>query len=862
MPKFVHLKSIPLTLVLLTVVVLQSVLFVRTMHAVTGGRWVLPLDDAYIHQQYARQAATGYPFRYNIEDPPTSGSTSLLYPFLLVIPWLLGLRGDALSVVSFFIGACALLWSVMLSRQIAQKLGTRWVPLASVPVAGVELLAPLLLVSNGALLWGFFSGMETGLYVALFLATLNAHISEDARGVALWGGLLVLMRPEGQVTAAVIIVVAMLRAFRNRGNDRAHWSWLYIVPFVCGLVQPALNMWLTGSLSANGMRAKSWLYNHPFEPFDIVRQISKTFLNLCRTFILGIKWDQQPWGVEAQGAIQGLDENLWYLPPLLGLSALVYLIALALHEWRGKRVSMAASFLLIVVAGLATNATMMTAEWHYYRYALPFLALTLIVGASAIGRAGVVLGRGRSRTAYLALAGLALILSIITVPGFLWRYGEAIRTMVNQQIRLAEWINTNLPPGAWVGVHDCGAIRYYGGHPTYDLVGLTAPKEVSASWRQGSGHTFETMEQAQHLPAFFAIYDDAWTLPYLAKTSLFGREIYRVEHVDKGGVTAASDHQAIYVADWTLRNSGDRLCQSNILDIVKGLELVDALDIADLRSEREHNYRYWPAPGKHTGPSELYQLTYSMPPHQAVLDGGRMLTGGESFDLRTHPGKDLVLIGRFMGTNEVALQVMANGTAVGQLHYPAFAGAWQERALLIPGTLITGAKTRIEIYVDNNRPGFIWHRPFYYWAFQGNLAAYTPKIAHRLDSTAGDTIRLLGYDLVLKETGSSSRLEVTLYWRAEQPVQKDLKVFVHWVDDQDRILAQRDSRPQEEGQPTWMWQPGFIVQDTYRLDLPLAEPPYPSTIYVGFYDAKTMDKFPLSGADAAGRFLLARLTLP
>jgi hypothetical protein len=103
---------------------------------------------------------------------------------------------------------------------------------------------------------------------------------------------------------------------------------------------------------------------------------------------------------------------------------------------------------------------------------------------------------------------------------------------------------------------------------------------------------------------------------------------------------------------------------------------------------------------------------------------------------------------------------------------------------------------------------------------------------------------------------------VTLYWRAEQPVQKDLKVFVHWVDGQDRILAQRDSRPQEEGQPTWMWQPGFIVQDTYRLDLPLAEPPYPSTIYVGFYDAKTMDKFPLSGADAAGRFLLARLTLP
>ena len=39
------------------------------------GEILMPLDDAYIHFQYAKQTANGHPYIYNPGDDPTSGAT-------------------------------------------------------------------------------------------------------------------------------------------------------------------------------------------------------------------------------------------------------------------------------------------------------------------------------------------------------------------------------------------------------------------------------------------------------------------------------------------------------------------------------------------------------------------------------------------------------------------------------------------------------------------------------------------------------------------------------------------------------------------------------------------------------------------
>jgi hypothetical protein len=72
---------------------LVTVMYLGLSLAVSADPLLMPLDDTYIHFQYARQFARGEPMVYSPGDPPTSGATSLLYPPLLAVGYELGFTG-------------------------------------------------------------------------------------------------------------------------------------------------------------------------------------------------------------------------------------------------------------------------------------------------------------------------------------------------------------------------------------------------------------------------------------------------------------------------------------------------------------------------------------------------------------------------------------------------------------------------------------------------------------------------------------------------------------------------------------------------------------------------------------------------
>jgi len=92
---------------------------IRSEGAITGGELSLPLDDSFIYLQYARVIAQGHPFVYSPGNAPTTGATSLLWPFLLLPPHLLRLGPHAAIAWSLTLGAVAL-W---LSAQLMARLG-------------------------------------------------------------------------------------------------------------------------------------------------------------------------------------------------------------------------------------------------------------------------------------------------------------------------------------------------------------------------------------------------------------------------------------------------------------------------------------------------------------------------------------------------------------------------------------------------------------------------------------------------------------------------------------------------------------------------------------------------------------------
>jgi hypothetical protein len=76
---------------------------------------------------------------------------------------------------------------------------------------------------------------------------------------------------------------------------------------------------------------------------------------------------------------------------------------------------------------------------------------------------------------------------------------------------------------------------------------------------------------------------------------------------------------------------------------------------------------------------------------------------------------------------------------------------------------------------------------------------------------------------------------VTLTWRALEPIPSDWTVFLHLVDDEERIVAQDNRKPQDGKLPMPQWTPGDWLEDPHPIILPPELPPGSYTLRVGLY---------------------------
>ena len=133
-----------------------------------AGHPALPLDDSFIHLQYARRLAEGGFFSYVPGEGYTTGATSLLWPLALAPFHLLGLRGLSLVWIAWLFGALGHAGVALETTRLAERLAGR----AAAVGAGAMCLA------FGAFAWFAWSGMET-----IFLAWI---LLRTARVAAEW----------------------------------------------------------------------------------------------------------------------------------------------------------------------------------------------------------------------------------------------------------------------------------------------------------------------------------------------------------------------------------------------------------------------------------------------------------------------------------------------------------------------------------------------------------------------------------------------------------------------------------------------------------------------------------------------------
>ena len=127
---------------------------------------------------------------------------------------------------------------------------------------------------------------------------------------------------------------------------------------------------------------------------------------------------------------------------------------------------------------------------------------------------------------------------------------------------------------------------------------------------------------------------------------------------------------------------------------------------------------------------------------------------------------------------------------------------WERGARLLPqvggGDLsipLADEKTLAELMNFRTDPGGMPARSESY------TTAELPRGAVRQEAAWVNGAELLGYRIADKSVRPGDELDVTLYWRAPQPLDMDYKVFVHVVRE-GQVVAQHDAEPGLGGYPT------------------------------------------------------------
>ncbi|MBZ0277323.1 MAG: glycosyltransferase family 39 protein [Anaerolineae bacterium] len=106
-------------------------------------------------------------------------------------------------------------------------------------------------------------------------------------------------------------------------------------------------------------------------------------------------------------------------------------------------------------------------------------------------------------------------------------------------------------------------------------------------------------------------------------------------------------------------------------------------------------------------------------------------------------------------------------------------------------------------------------------------------------------VELVGYSLSDLSPQAGDTVELTLYWRAMQKVDRDYVVFAHIIDPPTlTIYAGSDAMPVQWTAPTSTWIPGEVITDVHTLTLREDTPPSIYELEIGLYTQEPDGSFP------------------
>ncbi len=568
------------------------VVFTHALLGQTGGARIAPIDDAYIHLQYARALAEGRFFAYQAGDAYSSGATSPLWVALLA-PVARVASIETLLAAATWLGAMSLgllLYATARAAAAVQGDGA-----AALPACAI-------LAGQGFVLWSAFSAMETVPFAAAVVSVLCLfgawRTGPPPRALVALLALLPLVRPDGLLVLLPIVAVVLVRGLRA-GRIRATLATVVIMlgpVVVAALVHRACY----GRLATAGMEMKAL----PYLPYLSPEQAHLKVLGGFWRSIRELFWGEKP----------GFWPPWWTATVLaLGLCALA-------AELRHRRIGAALLGWLLLPALIWAGAEVGVSQFRQERYFVPAIAVLSLLGALGVGALGAW-SRRLSRYAPLAVdlsVTLAALLALLPTART-WRATFAAdgSAILNKQVSAARWIAQHTPKAARVMVCDAGALAVLSERRVFDVVGLTSPHGGNA-YLSGPGSRFEEVERLGPggWPTHGALYH--WC---------------RWPGVDYQVISRHADLEVSMFRDPGF-GTGEAPLGS-----AAGARVLDRLDAADLGSERAHGWHE-----DDGGTFERNVIARQVAGDRAVADGGRVVARRATFSLQGQGGARKLLL--------------------------------------------------------------------------------------------------------------------------------------------------------------------------------------------------------------------------
>lgn len=404
-----------------------------------------PLDDPWIHLNFARNLVDYFSFSYFKNEMATSGSTSPLYTFILAIGFIFTSHEMILSyflgILFFGLGALAFykLSLIEFNKEY----------FFAISCTGI-------FVADKWLDFIAVSGMETTMFILVLLMTAYFYRSKNAIPFAVMLGLIMWTRPDGVTfIIAIILDYAMLSIYSKKdvkltvfnGNELKKIALIF--SGILGLYF-LMNFILSGSILPNTYNAKITYYTPEYrDRYDFI--------------------EYEVWNYFKSGS---------YYVLMIGFlfSALVILFDLYKRKYNQNTL-----YVLFIIGLVAIYFIKMPYAARFGRYMMPiipFFILVSVIGFRDIARLFNRFAESAlfSKIVFYIFVGLVYFMGVKDYSDKRESYAVECRYIYDRQVKAGYWIRDNTKESDVVATHDIGAVAYYGNRKIVDIAGLVNPE--------------------------------------------------------------------------------------------------------------------------------------------------------------------------------------------------------------------------------------------------------------------------------------------------------------------------------------------------------------------------------------------------